>query len=227
MAVKRVLAWIAPALALAAVVGICGYRTLAQRRTRSSLATGEGAASTEPVGAHRLPPRPGHARWPSGPRSHGGVVVAAAQPSVVAPAAPAEAPAAAPPRTTAAVTMKPEEAIIRHKLEPLVASRKDTDLRFVVCEPFSAPPADQAQSAEDEPNAFDSPPKDPAQPVCRARVESRDRNTLGQVVREASTLYGGHVAVEVREHMTAFTGVWYEADLRVDTDEPQPLPSDI
>jgi hypothetical protein len=120
--------------------------------------------------------------------------------------------------------VKPEEAALRRKLEPLLAGRKDTDLRFVVCEPFGAPAKNEGG---DEPSAFDTPPKDPAQPVCRAQVKSRDRNTLGQVVREASTLYEGHVAVEVREHMEAFTGLWYEADLRVDTDDPQPVPSDI
>jgi hypothetical protein len=223
---KRVLLWITPALALAAVVGLIGHRALVQRRTASLRTTGELAVSTPTVEARRLAARPGHAHWPSGPRLHGGgtLAVEGAHPAPASATATSGAAGSAIVPASTAPVLKPEEAAIRHKLEPLLAGRKDTDLGFVVCEPFIAPPAD---GADEEPSAFDSPPKDLDQPVCRARVQARDRNTLAQVVREASSLYEGHVAVEVREHMTAFNGLLYEADLRVGTDDPQPIPSDI
>jgi hypothetical protein len=223
--VKRLLLWITPALALAAVVGTIGYRALERRRASRS-AGGEGALAEGVADGHRTAHQAAalRAKWSAAAkaaRKPGTGTGPAGLAAAVVPESPLPAPTAA--KVTPG-TVKPEEAAVRHKLEPLVAGRKDTDLAYVVCEPFSPPPKSEGG---DEPSAFDTPPKDPAQPVCRAQVKSRDRNTLGQVVREASTLYDGHVAVEVREHMTAFTGVWYEADLRVDTDEQQPVPTDI
>ena len=220
---KRLLLWITPALALAAVVGTIGYRALERRRASRS-AGGDGALADGAADGHRTAHRAAALRtkWSvaaKAARKPGGGPAGVA--AAVVPESPSPAPTAAQVNPG---TIKPEEAVVRHKLEPLVAGKKDTGLEYVVCEPFSSPPKSEGG---DEPSAFDTPPKDPAQPVCRAQVKSRDRTTLGQVVREASTLYSGHVAVEVREHMTAFTGVWYEADLRVDTDEQQPIPSDI
>jgi hypothetical protein len=224
--VKRVLLWSAPFLAVAAVIGLFGYRVLVPGPGRLR-ASGEGTSARQ-AGERRVVSRPAWFHAPDGWNAHatpfsagparagGGAGAATLMPE----------PNEARPRNTGPVEVKPEEAVVRRKLEPLVAAHKDTDLRFVVCEPFTAPPADEARPDE-EPSAFDSPPRDPNQPVCRARVKARDRETLSQVVREASTVYQGHLAVEVREHMEAFTGRWYEADLRVDTDEAQSLPSDI
>jgi hypothetical protein len=219
---KRVLVWIAPALALAAVVGTFGYRALAHRRTRSTGQADEGAVSVAQAEVRRFVAHPSLLRT----KLHGTPLPSAARrlTSAAPPMEPAFASTPPERRATTAPIQKPEEAAIRRKLEPLVAGRKDTDLPFVVCEPYSAPPADETG---EEPSALDRAPRDPAQPVCRARVQARDRDTLVQVVREASSLYGGHLAVEVREHMTAFTGVWYEADLRVDTDDAQSLPSEL
>ncbi len=220
---KRLLLWITPALALAAVVGTIGDRALERRRASRS-AGGEGALAEGVADGHRTAHQAAalRAKWSAAAKAarKPGTGPAGLAKAVV-PESPLPAPAAA--KVTPG-TIKPEEAAVRHKLEPLVAGRKDTDLEYVVCEPFSSPPKSEGG---DEPSAFDTPPKDPAQPVCRAQVKSRDRTTLGQVVREASTLYQGHLAVEVREHMEAYTGVWYEADLRVDTDDAQPVPSDI
>jgi hypothetical protein len=226
--VKRVLFWSAPFLTVAAIIGVLGYRALVARRTPGLATPGEVAQASRAGEGRRVAPRPAWFHAPDGRKAHGtpfpssaaraggGAVTAIITPEL----------AEGRPRSTGPIDIKPEEAVVRRKLEPLVAGHKDTDLRFVVCEAFTAPPADEG-SANEEPSAFDSPPKDPGQPVCRARVKARDRETLSQVVHEASTLYQGHLAVEVREHMEAFTGRWYEADLRVDTDDAQTLPSDI
>jgi hypothetical protein len=125
--------------------------------------------------------------------------------------------------TARAAIYKPQETKVRTLLEPLVKRRENTDLNFVVCAPFEAPQLDQGQ----ELGAFDGPPKDRSQPVCRARVHARDAVVLKDVLKDASAAYGGHVAVELREHLDAYTGHWWEADLRVDTDEVQALPAEL
>jgi hypothetical protein len=227
--VKRVFVWSAPVVVLGTVIGLAGYRVLAHRRARH--AGTEGVAVIELANGRRIPAGSARLHLPVGFKTHG-------IPRPPAPSAMPTTPLAQSgsglletrkPASTAPV-LKPEEQVVYKKLEPLVAGRKDTDLRFVVCEPFVAPQAGQDGNDEgqnQEQSAFDIPPKDPKQPVCRARVMARDHDTLVQVVREASKVYGGHVAIEVKEEMTAYTGVYFTADMRVDTDDAQPLPSDI
>jgi hypothetical protein len=55
-------------------------------------------------------------------------------------------------------------------------------------------------------------------------VQARNKEALRGLLDDASSLYRGHMAAEVREHLDAYTGRWYVADIRVDTAKPHALP---
>jgi hypothetical protein len=219
--VRRLAAWLAPVILLAGLTVVLGYRAFARRPVSVRAAGGDGAVATAASDRRRV-------AWAKAravkARAEEAAVAAAPGP---APPAPESGNVAAVPvaraRTPRASAFKPEENKVRSLLEPMVKRRENTDLRFVVCEPFTPRELDEGA----EPGPLDTPPRNRSQPICRARVHARDPQALREVVREASAAYSGHLAVEVREHMDAYLGRWFEADLRVETDEAQPLPSDL
>jgi hypothetical protein len=220
--VKRIVFWLVPLVALTAVAGLLGYRLFARRTV--VVRGGEGAATVGGVTDSRRPgrvttrPRLVHLAGPPPVEALGGSPTAppAIRHSEASKRKAAEAAAKA-------AVYKPQETKVRTLLEPLVKRRENTDLNFVVCTPYEKPQVEQGQEID----AFDAPPRDTSQPVCRARVQARDPVVLKDVLKDASAAYSGHVAVEVREHLDAYTGHWFEADLRVDTDEVQPLPTEL
>jgi hypothetical protein len=144
--------------------------------------------------------------------------------STSAPAAPAPPPRDQPPRRS-------EEVAARRVLEPLVARRASAEMPFVRCldpggwkQEAAAPDGESAagSTAEDE-DPLAVPSRDPAQAVCRARLRARDAATLTELLRDASGAYQGHlVATDPREHLDAYLGRWFEADVQLDTEAVYP-----
>jgi hypothetical protein len=132
-----------------------------------------------------------------------------------------EAKPAPPPR----VARRPEEVAVRRVLEPLVARRPNAELPFVRClDPGGWKQPAAGEQAEPDEDPLDVRARDPEQAVCRARLRARERAVLVDLLRDASGAYQGHLAAtDVREHLDAYLGRWYETDVQVDTEEYFPL----
>jgi hypothetical protein len=152
-------------------------------------------------------------------------------PQATVPPTPLPTTPGQPPRPAAAANPppRPEEVAVRKILEPLIARRPNAELPFVRClDPGGwkqgASTNQQGESGGESDDPLDVPPRDPGQAVCRARVRTRDRAVLFDVLKDASTAYRGHLAAtDPREHLDAYLGRWYEADLQVDTEEAYPV----
>ena len=216
-----------PAAAVLAAVGWLGYKVLA--RPAASLGMAEVAPATRAAttaphrrSAHRRLERPGEpaaaARDLGSAKSTS--APGAGRPVLALPAVPETLPNG-DPRPLNVVHATPEELAVYKLLTPLIERHKaqQASLNFVTCEAATAAPA-----GEEEPGPLEAPPRDPKQPICLARMQSRTPEDLREILRDASATYKGHLAVEVRLHREAYTGVWYEADVRVDTDEPYQVP---
>jgi hypothetical protein len=118
----------------------------------------------------------------------------------------------------------PEEAAARRVLEPLVARRPNTQMPFVSCRDPGGWKQGSAESGEIT-DPLDVPARDPSQAVCRARLQARDRDVLVDLLKDASGAYQGHLATtELREHLDAYLGRWFQVEIQVDTAEPYPVP---
>ena len=130
-----------------------------------------------------------------------------------------------PAETTSAP--RPEETALRKVLEPLVARRPSAKIGFVRClDPGGWPKNVDSETGEstNPHNPLDVPSRDPNQAVCRAQVRARERGDLAGLLKDANAAYSGHAAVtDIREHLDAYLGRWWEADLQVDTEEPLPV----
>jgi hypothetical protein len=129
------------------------------------------------------------------------------------------------PAPVAKVPRRPEEIAVRRVLEPLVSRRPNAELPFVRClDPGGWKQPAPAEGAEPVDDPLDVPGRDPEQAVCRARLRARERADLVGLLRDASGAYKGHLAAtDVREHLDAYLGRWFETDIQVDTEEPFPL----
>jgi hypothetical protein len=123
------------------------------------------------------------------------------------------------PRPLNVVRGTPEEMAVHTLLTPLVARHKDAELNFVRCDDTLSPPP-----AGEEPGPLDMPARDPKQPICFARMRTRDASSLREILRDASATYKGHMAVDVRIQTTAYMGAYYQAEVRVDTDDTYAVP---
>jgi hypothetical protein len=66
---------------------------------------------------------------------------------------------------------------------------------------------------------------DCGQAPCAARLQAPDARLLHEFVSDVSAVYGGHVSIDMREHLDGYTGHWYEADLAVGTEDPEGVPT--
>jgi hypothetical protein len=137
------------------------------------------------------------------------------------PTAPAPPPPNQPPR-------RAEEVAARRVLEPLLARRPGAEMPFVRCLDaggWTREPDPSGDVGGETSDPLAVPARDPAQAVCRARLRARDAPTLAELLRDASGAYRGHlIATDPREHLDAYLGRWYEADVQLDTEEAYPLP---
>ena len=121
-----------------------------------------------------------------------------------------------------------EEVAARRVLEPLLARRPSAEMPFVRCLDaggWTREPDPSGDVGGETPDPLAVPLRDPAQAVCRARLRARDAPTLAELLRDASGAYRGHlIATDPREHLDAYLGRWYEADVQLDTEEAYPLP---
>jgi hypothetical protein len=122
-------------------------------------------------------------------------------------------------RPLTVVHASPEEMAVHRTLTPIVGKHKDAQVNFITCDAAKPPAGDE------EVTPLTAAPRDPGQNVCFARVQAREPDQMRQILREASEKYRGHVAVEWREHLDAYTGHWWEAEIRTDTDDAIPLPN--
>jgi hypothetical protein len=222
---RTVKATIAACVLGAAMVAVWAVARLSEQRPRApgSASALQEAQPDEPSAA---PPAARASRSPvrsRRPVSRGKPVGA---PQVMPPARPILPVTGAPPAPAqAAQPRRPEEAVVRRVLEPLVARRPNAELPFVRCQD----PGGWKSQASDETGESDDPldvrPRDPDQAVCRARLQARDRGVLQELLRDASGAYQGHlVTTDVREHLDAYLGRWFQVDVQLDTEEPHPLP---
>jgi hypothetical protein len=219
------LALMLPAAALCAAVGWLGYKLVAPPpKVVTGYVVPGPPGATKPILVKRH--RPAQVRF--APRTEPGAPEAgkgAPASSAGAAALPSETPRVietlpnGEPRPVNVVRGTPEEMAVHSLLTPLVSRHKDANLNFVRCDDTLPAPA-----AGEEPGPLEAPQSDPKQPVCFARMQARDPATLRDILRDASTTYKGHMAVDVRLHTTAYMGAWYEADVRVATDEPYSVP---
>jgi hypothetical protein len=142
-------------------------------------------------------------------------------PQVMPPSRPIlAATAAGPAPPSANLPSRPEEAAVRRVLEPLVARRPNAEMPFVRCQD----PGGWKRAATDDDDPLDVRARDPEQAVCRARLQARERGVLVDLLRDASGAYQGHlVATDVREHLDAYLGRWFQVEVQLDTEEPYPL----
>ncbi len=135
------------------------------------------------------------------------------------------APAPPPPRQP---PPRAEEVAARRVLEPLLARRPSSEMPFVRCLDaggWTREPDPSGDVAGETPDPLAVPSRDPTQAVCRARLRARDAPTLTELLRDASGAYRGHLlATDPREHLDAYLGRWFEADVQLDTEETYPLP---
>jgi|GEM_PF-4730676 len=88
---------------------------------------------------------------------------------------------------------------MRKEMSAIVERNPGTELSFTVCEGKGEP--------------------------CRARVRSRDLESVTKAASEASARYEGVARVEVHERPTAYTGLYYVADIEVDLPDLKPAPA--
>lgn len=222
MNAKRIAIFCAPPLLFAAALFAASWYFSSPRTARrAKVRATKAVALSTPESPSNDSPAPSAARARGLPVPK--ALVAERRPALGA-AEPAVPRAATAPSEQAAALPSPadqakarEEGFIRSRFEPLVANRADANLNFVVCE--TAPPDPQAPSGE-----LAAAGSDPTRPHCRARMQARDPAALKTLLQGASTLYAGHLAIEVAERFDAFTGRWFEADIHVGTDDAHPLP---
>ena len=119
---------------------------------------------------------------------------------------------------------RPEEVVVRRVLEPLVARRPNTEMPFVRCLDPGGWKQDSVAESGESTDPLDVPSRDPSQAVCRARVQARDREALVGLLKDASGAYKGHLATtEIREHLDAYLGRWFQVEVQLDTEERYPV----
>ena len=121
-------------------------------------------------------------------------------------------------------SVRPEEIAVRRVLEPLVARRPSAKIGFIRClDPGGWPKEIDSESGEST-NPLDVPTREPNQAVCRAQLRAREQGNLTGLLKDANAAYSGHLATSnIREHLDAYLGRWWEADVQVDTQEPYPV----
>ncbi len=206
-------------LAISSVLfGANWYFSSPRTAARSKMRAGKGRAApamrTFAVESPSTEVREPTPEIPSAPNSNapqGGEAVAAnpSRPAAV------ETP---PPVSPAAQVVSAEEAAIRSRLEPLVANRADANMTFVVCE---IPKPGEQETTGGPARAEGG---DRSKPVCRTRFQARDPAALDTLLRQASSIYSGHLAAELNERFDAFTGRWFEADINLGTVDTHPIP---
>jgi hypothetical protein len=218
------LALMLPAAALCAAVGWLGYKLLAPP---PKVVTGylvPGPPGSPPILVKRHRPPAVHFTHRTEASSREGdkaapTLTAAAAGAPVEPQPVIERLPSGEPRPMNVVHGSPEEMAVHGVFTPLVSQHKNAELSAVRCDDTLAPPG-----PGEEPGPLDSPQRDPKQPVCFARVQTRGAGDLRDILRDASATYKGHMAIEVRFKTTSYMGAFYEADVRVGTDEPSPVP---
>ena len=139
------------------------------------------------------------------------------------PLLPATAAGPAPP-PSANRPSRPEEVAVRRVLEPLVARRPNAELPFVRCQDPGGWKSAATGESGDSDDPLDVRSRDPQQAVCRARLQARDRAVLVDLLEDASGAYQGHlVATDVREHLDAYLGRWFQVEVQLDTEASYPV----